>query len=114
MSEQTTEEQITYVQNLMKSVTQTLETTRHELEDLVDNPNVGSANSIAEGTKAAARLKTLIIALTSLEVSIVKIRTNQSGAVDGCTPLDLERSRLEIGSRLARLRAAAGAGQISE
>lgn len=114
MPDKTPEEQIAYVQSLMTSVTETLESTRQELEVLGAAADESSASAASDGSKSAARIKTLIVTLSSLEASIVKLRSNQTGAVAGCTPLDLERARLEIGSRLARLRAAAGSGDVSE
>ena len=114
MPDKTPEEQIAYVQRLMTSVTQTLESTRQELEELMFDPTDCDDIDVAAGTKSSARIKTLITTLSSLETSIVKLRINQTGAVDGCIPLDLERARLEIGSRLARLRAAASSGDVPE
>ncbi|WP_235953056.1 hypothetical protein [Salipiger sp. PrR002] len=66
-----------------------------------------------ETSKAVADLRYWLKVAHETEALITNVRRKQKG-IAGDWALDLERARLEVGCRMARLRRCCGAGELSD
>lgn len=110
----TPDEQVSQTAELLQSLTDTVRNLRWQAEDLRRQIEAGEDADLASGSKQVAQVDGLIRSCQKVEVCLVERQNRQAGIVQGGYALDLDQARLEIGCRLARLRACGGARDVSE
>jgi septal ring factor EnvC (AmiA/AmiB activator) len=114
MTLKTPEERIQQTTDLLRSLQDSIGALRQKAEDLRQRIEAGEDSDLIGYSKDIARVETLIRACQKVEASLVEQQDRHSGHANGCSALDLEQARFEIGCRLARLRTCCDPGGVSE
>lgn len=83
-------------------------------ESLKRQIEAGEGAPLADGSKQVEQAVRLIRSCQKVEQCFVEQRERQEGIAQGGYALDLHRARLEIGCRLARLRACGDSRKVPE
>ena len=97
--------QIVHVADLLRSLKESVWELRQFTERLRHDIETGEQTEIASGSKELSQAKTLVVACQKLEMQLAQLEADRDGDESGGVQLDLEAARVEIGLRLARLRA---------
>ena len=106
--------QIAHVADLLRSLKTSLWELRNTAEHLRTELENGEQSEIGSGSKELSQVKTLVSACQKTELHLAELEAERDGTTLGSAELDMEAARAEIGRRLARLRIAAGAEDVSE
>ncbi|UWQ92945.1 hypothetical protein QEZ52_09495 [Aliisedimentitalea scapharcae] len=110
----TPEERILKTADLLRSLQESINNLRQLAEDLRRRMMAGEEAELNETSKEMARAETLIRTCQKVEACLVEQHERQAGIVQGGYAFDLDRARLEIGCKLARIRSCCDQGRISE
>lgn len=110
----TPDDQVSHAAELLQSLTDTVRNLRRQAEDLRRQIEAGEDADLASGSKQVVQVDGLIRSCQKVEVCLVEQQNRQAGIVQGGYALDLDELRVDIGCRLARLRACSGARDVSE
>ena len=105
MTTKTAEEHVAETADLLQSLQASVRRLRQEAERLFAELDEKSEGDVAQGGRQLGNLEGLIRICQKVEASLVEQYNRQTGVARGGYALDLERARVEIGCRLARLRA---------
>ncbi|MFC3118379.1 hypothetical protein [Jhaorihella thermophila] len=110
----TPEERVSRTADLLRSLEDSVRELRQMAEALKRQIEAGEDAALAEGSRQVEQAVRLIRSCQKVEECFVEQRERQAGIVRGGYALDLDRARLEIGCRLARLRACGDSRAVSE
>ncbi|MBI6630422.1 hypothetical protein [Pontibaca salina] len=111
----TPEERIHRTAELLASLEDSIRDLRRQAEDLSRQLQAGEDADLVTGTRRVAAVEALLRTCQKVEASLVEQQQQrQAGNIQGGQALDLVQARLEVGCRLARLRACCDPGKISE
>ena len=110
----TPDERVSRTADLLRSLEDSVRDLRRQAEDLKRRIEAGGDADLAGGNRQVEQLVKLIRSCQNVEERFVEQQHRQAGIVRGGYALDLDRARLEIGGRLASLRACADPGGIPE
>lgn len=110
----TPEERISETAELLRSVHGSIRDLRQTAEDLRRQIKAGEDADLTGPGKRIGQVLSLVRECQKLEAQLVELYNRQTGIAQGGYALDLDSARIEVGCRLARLRACRGSGEISE
>ncbi len=110
----TPDERVSRTAELLQSLGESLCNLRQQAEDLRKQIEAGEDADLATGNKRLGQVESLIRCCQKVEVSLDEQQNKQVGIAQGGYALDLEAARVEVGCRLARLRACGGTREVSE
>ncbi|HBS50905.1 MAG TPA: hypothetical protein DEA05_12870 [Rhodobacteraceae bacterium] len=108
----TPEDRVAEATELFESLKRSVNDLRQMAEDLKAQIDAGEEADLTRGKRQVSDCAALIRNCQTVEAQLVKLRSEDTGIVQGGYALDLDRARFEIGCRLARLRACCGAGEV--
>lgn len=101
----TPEDRVSRTADLLRSLEDSIRELRQMAEELKRQIEAGESADLADGGRQVEQAVRLIRSCQKVEECFVEQRERQAGIVRGGYALDLHKARLEIGCRLARLRA---------
>jgi hypothetical protein len=110
----TPEERVSRTADLLRSVQDSIQQLRQMAEDLKRQLEAGEDVDLSTGKKQVDELGRLIRSCQTVEERFVEQHHRQAGIVRGGYALDLDRARIEVGCRLARLRTCCDPGSIPD
>lgn len=110
----TPEERILETAELLRSIHESIRGLRQAAEDLRRQIVAGEDAELAGATKQFGQVQSLIRNCQTVEAQLAEQYNRQAGIAHGGYALDLDAARVEVGCRLARLRACCGARPVSE
>ncbi len=110
----TPEERVLETAELLRSLQRSIQDLRQTAEDLKRQIVAGEDADLTNGKRQVDELGRLIRSCQTVEERYVDAQNKQAGIARGGYALDLDRARLEVGCRLARLRACCREGEVSE
>lgn len=106
---------VSEMQELLASVTETVRAFRRDLETLSKRVNAGEEVNATQVKSVASQMTAQLGLCQKLESNLAECRRRQSGIAPGADhALDLEQARFEIGCKLDNLRACCGAVPLPE
>lgn len=110
----TPEERVSRTAELLQSLGDSIRNLRQQAEELRRQIEAGEDADLVIGARQVAAAEGLVKTCQKVEASLVEQHHRQAGIVRGGYALDLEQARIDIGCRLARLRARCGSREVSE
>ncbi len=103
--------QTAHTADLLRSLKVSIWDLRQSAERLKQEIEAAEQPEIGSGSKELSQSKGLVAACQKLELYLAELEAERNGG-DGGSQYDFDAARAEIGSRLARLRNAGGAGTV--